>query len=279
MAESKTGWMAAVWVLSSAIALGFIWITLQRSPDRIVLPSNFDTLVAHNDVLIGSSLSLAALPDDDLYAHVLNPDRSTFVASLPGISESHSIHILKAAVAADAHTVLLEANAFSHEFNGLRHHPLAATLARVISENGKRLTMVARAAAGLPAEKHARVRLGRLSADRHEFVLAAKPEPVLFPRTVWDTAGLEGVLAEARRQDIRVLLFWPPLPESGFGRDRIRYAEMSDHISALAKQYALPLWVASAPWPDQLFMDNVGHLNADGRKRFAAEIGTWVSSL
>ena len=271
--------MVAVWLLSCAIALGFIWTALQRNPDRIILPPDFATLVAHKDVLIGSSLSLTALPDDDLYANVLNPDRATLVASLPNISESHSLNILAAAVAAGAHTVLLEANAFSHEFNGLRNHPLAATLAGMISENGKRLTLIARAAVGLPAQQHARVRLGRLPANQQEFMLVRSVEPVLFPRTVWDTAGLEEALADARRQGTRVLLFWPPMPEGGFGRDRVRYAEISDHVRALAKQYALPVWVPSAPWPDQLFMDNFGHLNARGRERFAAEIGAWARSL
>lgn len=197
MAESKVGWMVAVWVLSSVIALGFIWITLQRSPDRIGLPSNFDTLVAHNDMLIGSSLSLAAPPDDNLYANVLDPGRATLVAGLPSISEAHSISILKAAVAAGADAVLLEANAFAHEYNGLQHHPWAATLAGLISENGKRLTLVARTAAGLPAKGYNRVRVGRISANRLGFELGGLVRPELFPRAVWDTTGLEQVLADA----------------------------------------------------------------------------------
>ena len=277
--DSKASWMVAVWVLSCAIALGFIWTTLQKSPHHIILPVNFNALVAHKDVLVGSSLSLAALPDDDRYANVLSPDRATLVASLQGISESHSISIFRAAVAADAHTVLLEANAYAHEFNGLRNHPWAATLANLISETGRRLTLVARAAAGLSATEHGRVRLGRLHADQQEFELMGPVEPLLFPRNIWDTAGLEEALADARRHGIRVLLFWPPLPEGGFGRDPVRYAEISDHVRALAKQYALPVWVPSAPWPDQLFMDNFGHLNARGRVRFAAEIGAWARSL
>lgn len=278
-AELKARWMAAVWLLASAVALGFIWITLQKSPDGIILPPNFEKQVAHNDLLIGSSLTRASLPGGDLYANVLNPDRVTHIAGLPSISESHSIAILEAAVAAGADTVLLEVNAFAHEYNGLQHHPWAATLAGLISENGKRLTLVARTAAGLPTKEYNRVRVGRISANRLGFELGGLVKPELFPRTVWETTWLEEVLADAHRRGTRVLLFWPPLPEGGFGRDRVRYAEMSDYISTLAKHYELPLWTASAPWPDQLFMDNIGHLNANGRERFAAEISAWANSL
>jgi lysophospholipase L1-like esterase len=74
-------------------------------------------------------------------------------------------------------------------------------------------------------------------------------------------------------------LFWPPLPEGGFGRDRDRYRAMSDHIKRLANRYALPLWVADGPWPDELFMDKFGHLNLQGRQRFAGEIAAWARSL
>lgn len=279
VAEPRAGWLALVWGLSSVIAPGFIWISLQKNPDIMVLPSNFDTLVAHQDLVVGSSLSLAALPDNDLYANVLNPDRATLVAGLPNISEAHSISILEAAAAASAHTVLLEVNAFAHEYDGLRNHPLAATLAGKLSENGKRLTLVARAAVGLAVEEHARVRVGRSGVTREEFVVVGPVSPQLFPRAVWDTAGLKAALANARRQKTRVLLFWPPLPEGGFGRDRVRYDELRDHISAFAKQYALPLWIAAEPWPDQLFRDDFGHLNASGREHFATEISAWVSSL
>ncbi|MCB1680213.1 MAG: SGNH/GDSL hydrolase family protein [Halioglobus sp.] len=277
-AEPEAGWLAAVWVLSGTIAAGFIWATLQKNPDKITLPADFAALVAHQDLLLGSSLSRTALPHDARYTRVLHPDRETLVASLPNISEAQSLDILAAAVAAGAHTVLLEVNAFAHEYNGLWNCPWATTLAGVLSENGRRLTLVARAAVGLSVEQQGRVRLGRFPAHAPGMVLAGAVAPALFPRAVWDGAGLEAALADARRHDTVVLLFWPPLPESGYGRDRARYAQMSEHIRALAKQYALPLWLAPAPWPDGLFMDHFGHLNASGRERFAAEIGVWVRS-
>jgi len=277
--KSAAGWMPAVWTASIAIAFVVIWTTLQESPDTITLPTDFDIQVARSDVLVGSSLSWAALPDEDRYRRIVHPGRRTRVASLDGISEAHSLQLVQAAIAAGATTVLLEVNALAHEYNGLRNHPVATTVAGIMAETGKRLTSVARAAVGLPAVEHTRVRIGRHSLNRREFALAGPVEPELFPRAVWDTSALEKTLADARRRDTRILLFWPPLPEGGFGRDRDRYRAMSDHIKRLANRYALPLWVADGPWPDELFMDKFGHLNLQGRQRFAGEIAAWARSL
>jgi hypothetical protein len=76
-----------------------------------------------------------------------------------------------------------------------------------------------------------------------------------------------------------VLLFWPPVPEGGFGRDQVRYDEIRRHITGLANVYALSLWISPVPWPDELFLDNFGHLNDKGRERFAREIANWARSL
>lgn len=278
MIDKSPRWMLATWALSGAVAAGFIWLVLQTSPDRIALPPNFYKLVAHKDVVIGSSLSWTALPHDENYANILNPGRATLVASLPSISESHSIDLLQATVAANANTVLLEVNAFAHEYNGLRNFPLAATLAGVIADTGKRLTLVARATIGLPAREYALIRLGRAATNQRDFVLAGPVEPELYTRTVWDTAGLKEALATAHREKTRLLFFWPPRPSWGGDRNRSNYREIRDHIRLLAKESGVPVWTAQEPWPDHLFMDNFGHLNATGRKLFASKISAWVKA-
>lgn len=276
--ELSARWMVVIWVVASAIAASFVWYLLQKNPDQIVLPENFATTVAHNDVLIGSSLSLSALPNDDSYANILSPDRATYVASAASITEGHTISILEAAVAADVNTVLLEVNAFSHEFTGLWNIPVAATLAGLMADYGKRMTKGARATAGLPTRNFTHVRLNRLNKNHQQFAVAGRPDPQLYPRALADPARLNQALLDARRKKTRVLLFWPPLPEGGFGRDPVRYASMQEHVVAFAEAYQLPLWTAASPWPDSLFLDNYGHLNAKGRMRFAAEIGVWTSS-
>ena len=278
-ASPRIGWMVLVWALSITLSAVFFWISLENSPDRITVPSNFDTLVSGNDLLIGSSLSWAALPAGNRFDNVLDPNRLTVVASLDSISESHSIQLLQAAADAGAHTVLLEVNALAHEYDGMRYNPLAATFASILSEFGKKMTLVARNAIGLPAADYGQVRLERLAANRQEFLLAGPVVPRLFPRKIWDSSGFERVLAACVRQQTRVLLFWPPVPEGGFGRDPVRYDQIRRHIIGLANLYTLPLWISPVPWPDEFFLDNFGHLNEKGSERFAREIAYWARSL
>jgi hypothetical protein len=275
---SESSPLVAVWLAATVIAVGFIWLTLERIPDTITLPTEFESAVKHNSVLVGSSLSWSALPVGPAYTNTLDPTQRTVVATLDSISEAHSIQILQSAIAAGADTVLLEVNALAHEYDGMRNFPLGATLASVLAETGKRLTLIVRRDVGLPIGDYGQVRLGRIPADRQGFLLAGQASPRLFPREIWDKRALEDALATASRRHIRVLLFWPPLPEGGFGQESVRYNEIKRHIVNLAEDYGVPVWVPSAPWPDRLFMDNFGHLNAKGRRRFAAEIADWVAS-
>lgn len=275
---SKSAPLVAVWLAATVIAVGFIRLTLECSPDTITLPTEFDSAVTNNNVLVGSSLSWSALPAGDRYTNALDPTQRTVVATLDSISEAHSIQILQAAIAAGAHTVLLEVNALAHEYDGMRHFPPAATLASVLAETGKRLTLIVRKGVGLPLDDYGHVRLGRVPADRQGFLLAGPASPRLFPRAIWDKRALEDALATASRRRIRVLFFWPPLPEGGFVHESVRYNEIKRHILNLAGEYGVPVWVPSTPWSDGLFLDNFGHLNAKGRKGFAAEIADWVAS-
>jgi hypothetical protein len=122
------------------------------------------------------------------------------------------------------------------------------------------------------------VRLGRVPVDRRGFLLAGPANPRLFPRAIWHQRALEEALAAARRRGTRVLFFWPPLPAGGFGREMSRYREIQRHIRSVAAAYGLAVWMPRGPWPDALFLDNFGHLNANGRKRFAVEIGDWAAA-
>ena len=204
----------------------------------------------------------------------------------PAISERLTTRLLAHAIESGAETILLEVNAYVHDYSDYSRgylelgEPLfTAYLARYFRELGARLTVnFKRFWSDHPG---APVFFYKSPIDGGDSPLdlgAVAPEDYyrLIPLEPVHPGELRRLLERARATGTEVFFFSPPRPRSVVTLiGEAEFVRMMEHVSAVAEDLRVPLWYSSSGWPDDHFIDIKAHVNARGRARFLRELARW----
>lgn len=233
-------------------------------------------------VVIGSSLSAAAIPQDQVQDGLLGDNRRHVVWFFPAISASQTMALGRKAIEDGARVILIELNAFAYSYprRVIRQDYLPGWVA-ALGDWSDDFTEHLRATISLAADSN------RTAVDYPEFqdswdgVMRWQRNTALQPSGSEYTETLASLIEIAARQNIDVVFFEPPRHRQLL-HEIARELEMPLH-RYLRTQVMPPnatAMLVSAAWPDALFADEAAHLNLSGQARFLAELRrSWRQSV
>jgi hypothetical protein len=237
-------------------------------------------------IFIGSSLTAHLVPGAAPASGVFGDHRLAAMLAVPGISEQMTTRLLAYAIESGAATVLVEINAYAHEYTRYsRSHPglgepaFTAQLARYFRELGASLTLNFKRL--LVDTPHVPVTFYKDPVDGGNRTLNIKAVAAehYYRLSCLQPAypeELGRLLEEARSASIEVLFFAPPRPLSVVNLiGEAEFAKVIECISDVAQEFRVPVWYSPSGWPDDQFIDISAHANARGRARFLHELANW----
>ena len=263
---------AKAWALAFSVVAAAIIVltTAERTFDRELLKGPI--------VAIGSSLTAHAIPVGSPGPKGLLGDgraHARFYKIL--MSEDETLSLVSRATEAGAGTVLMEANAFSFDFAytvAAGDDPWLIKLSKRLEDGLNELRRDFKWVLGYeplaPLEEPEG--LNNELVITHEMLSETYPLHLHPPR---DPQAIAETLSEAHTRGATVILI--AYPRSQTAADYMgaaAQAALVAHLRALADGLGIPLFLPSAAWPDEYFVDT-GHMNPRGRARFAAELSAW----
>jgi len=261
---------ASVWAVVLMLTVGSIMMIWNWQP-----VTELHTLEAETPiVVIGSSLSAAAIQQGQVQEGLLGDNRRHVVWFVPAISAPETMALSRKAIDDGARVILIELNAFAYSYprRVIRSDYLPGWVA-ALGDWSDDFTEHLREAISLAVDGN------RTAVDYPEFrgswdgVMRWQRNTALRPSGSEYTEALASLMEVAARQNIDVVFFEPP-------RHRQRQQEIARELEMPLHRYlrthVMPpdatAMLVSAAWPDALFADEVAHLNLSGQARFMAEL-------
>lgn len=261
---------ASVWAVVLLLTVGSIMMIWNWQPVTEVHALEAETPI----VVIGSSLSAAAIQQDQVQEGLLGDNRRHVVWFVPAISASETMALSQKAIDEGARVILIELNAFAYSDPPRVNRPdylpgwvaalgdwsdaftehLREAISVAVDGNGTSVDYPAFRESWDGVVRWQRNTALRSSGNEHKEALASLTEV-------------------AARQNIDLVFFEPP-------RHRQRLQEIAQELGMPLHRYLTSYVVppdatamlADTAWPDALFADEVGHLNLSGQARFMAEL-------
>ncbi|MDF1732760.1 MAG: hypothetical protein P1U49_14725 [Minwuia sp.] len=261
---------ASVWAVVLLLTVGSIMVIWNWQP-----VTEQQTLEAGTPiVVIGSSLSAAAIQQDQVPEGLLGDNRRHVVWFVPAISASETMALSRKAIDEGARVILIELNAFAYSDPPRVNRPdyLPGWVA-ALGDRSDEFTEHLREAISVAVDGNRTAVDYPAFRDSWDGVMRWQRNTALRPSGGEYTEDLASLTEVAARQNIDVVFFEPP-------RHRQRLQEIARELEMplprYLRTYVIPpdaiAMVASAAWPDALFADEVGHLNLSGQARFMAEL-------
>lgn len=270
--------LAFAWFSAIVLVFFAVNVLLKVLPAPAVVPE-WKAVVTKSDLLIGSSLTTHLLPPTEDFPALLPSGNPTQVLSLPGISMSETMTLLRWAVQYGKGDVLLEINALTLQFVHLAAEGDFPVITAYMEEQrplGLRLTHAVKSLLGLPFESPPR----RAAWGRSETLAVKSPvdlPPLSYVRQHFrNHTELTNHIVTLTAAGRRLILFWPPVPTRGAGHNIHEWTKAREYLLAFCARYATPCWLPEEPWADHLFMDVSGHLGPEGRVQAATLFQTWA---
>lgn len=261
-------WLVAL-ALATALAVGpVLWV------DRHARAENSDIIV------LGSSLMAYAVPVSGGGSDSLLADGRAHVRiATAGLAEPALLARLEQAVAMRPALILVEANPLLVDFaNQARQRPCDGWSypARTwLAAQQKRVLDAYRRLRGRPVS-------GVYEGDPDDVAAAQAIDPqevrTRYPiaiRAMCDEARLVGMVAQARKQDTRIVLVLPPRSPAA---DRLLGAAVTSELrrrtELLAARLGVEVFAPDGPWPNDEFTD-LAHVNLRGRAHFLKDLRAW----
>lgn len=265
-----------VWVASLALAVAGFQVLLRLDGPRLALlaeaiPAAYEKQGRPDVVFIGSSLVGAAIPPGDVQSLTLTGMESSGRLRLDGATQSDLLTALSATLALQPKVVFFDASPLIFGFS--------RTPIRQVTSLLRATDYARRNFDGLLGVGGAKFgNLGSESdwlARRLPDIATHQPEYRLILVPLDDLAWLQQLVARAKSQGIRIVLFDPPRSESaaahlqaGVQRQAVRAAR------DLATLLEVEIFQTANAWPNALFADSA-HLNLAGRQRILTELSIW----
>lgn len=223
-------------------------------------------------VVIGSSLTHAAIPAFEVGGSLFDDGRRHKMLLVGGITEAESLAIIDHAISRGVSTLIVEAN--DHLYERVRkdwRERIGWSAAGVVEQfhRGIRLLEGSQSTEVRFREGEFPELTGTMKVRRKKF----KPRYRLQVRNGSDE--LAELVNRARDNGIEFLMFLPP--SSNYYNDSLRKTILAVKSQAdrLAEGLDVALWKDDEPWDNALFRDVI-HLNVHGRARFVGELKDWL---
>ena len=275
--------LAGVWLAALLISYVVIISLLSLAKDTICFPESSLYGTSTGSIFIGSSLTYAALPDEDVFADLPGSASIAKPLTLPGITAAETFDLMAWALDSGHGDLMVELNAFTTQYQDspidTSRLPELYNLAEMQVVMGQKLTWVVKQLVGLANPPASRiVGTSRITKD-----IATESDIGhllrLAPQSFFFSDRLHSLMRMADEQGRRVLFYWPPVPDHGAGSHMPSWNAARSHIIRFCEQHRLRCWLPDAPWDKRFFMDARGHLAQSGRIRFTASISDWVAAL
>ena len=269
--------LAMVWMIALGLTSAVIWL-LPRLPSvnfQFLPPDKAHPLKA--DLFLGSSLTRHLLPSETDLPEVLTSGRNTLVLSAPGATADETLEMLDWAITNVSGDIALEVNAFTVQYEHLSFAslPLIGPFVESLPRLRADLSLLWQRLFGKQINNNLSwARLSRktnknFASSRFTYTLAYTP--ISFQHET----ELKEKVRELSDMNRDLILYWPPVPQSGAGRNIAKWNQAKRHINEFCKQLAVRCWLPDKPWSDAFFVDSWGHLAPTGQAKFASTFRTW----
>ncbi len=265
-----------VWVVSLVLAVAGFQAMLRLDGPRLALlvdaiSKAYEKQGRPDVVFIGSSLVGAAIPPGDVQSVALTGMVGSGRLRLDGATQSELLTALSATLTLQPKVVILDASPLIFGFSRtpIRQVALLLRATDYARRNFDGLLGIGGAKFGNLATE------SEWLARRLPDIATHQPEYRLILVPLDDLAWMRQLVARAKDQGIRIILFDPPRSESAAAHLRAGPQGQAEHAAReLGTLLEVEIFQTANAWPNAFFADSA-HLNQAGRQRILTELSIW----